>query len=176
METGIKGNSKLGVFITPGLFQGIVVRTRGKNCFLVYWTIHESMVLEAYLEPETYTRLTPRLFNLHPMARKYANRRRLFGHQSSTRGRPLEDFLAALYKKRNPYPPFPLGAAEACRRIDVATRKKKRWKSLSDLQKSYVKDLVQYNTGDCRSTWLVAKRLGNVHAKTTGALTDSLSI
>ena len=79
-------------------------------------------------------------------------------------GKLLEEFLAAMFKKRNPYPPFPLGAAEACRKIDKASKKYKKWKHWPDKEKGYVKDLIQYNIGDCRSTWLIAKRLGNAYS------------
>jgi len=144
-------------------FEILLSELKEKNCHLVYWTMHESMILETYLEPELYVRLAPYLVNLHPLAKTYASRRRSFGHQASAKGRSLEDFLGALYKKRNPYPPFPLGPAEACRRVDVATRKNMNWKHFSDKQKGYVKDLIAYNLGDCRSTWLIAKRIGNYY-------------
>lgn len=144
-------------------FEILLSELEEKNCYLVYWTIHESMILETYLEPEIYVRLAPRMLNLHPTAKKYANRRRLFGRNESAKKRPLEDFLSAMYSKRYPYPPFPLGAAEACRRIDTASTHHKKWKKFSDKQKGYVKDLIAYNQGDCLSTWLIAKRLGNFY-------------
>ena len=59
-----------------------------------------------------------------------------------------------------------MGAAESCRRIDRACAKHKRWKHFSDKQKDYVKDLVAYNEGDCRSTWLIALKVGNSNKKT----------
>ena len=129
--------------------------------YLVYWTIHESMILEKYLPKEIFGRLSPRLHNLHPIARRYANRTRAFGRSVSTKGKTLEEFSAALYLKRHPYPPFPLGAAEACRRLDTACAMHKKYKYFSDKQKGYTDELIRYNDGDCRSTWLIAKRLGN---------------
>jgi len=137
------------------------------DSYLVYWTMHEDMILKKYLSTQLYKRLEPRLFNLHPIARKYANRRRIFGHEESARNRSLEDFFASMYQKRNPYPPFPLGAAEACRRIDTVCKNFSKWKHFSDQQKSYAKDLIAYNEGDCRSTWLIAKRLGNFYEPTS---------
>ena len=79
------------------------------DSYLVYWTMHEDMILKKYLSTQLYKRLEPRLFNLHPIARKYANLRRIFGLEESARNRSLEDFFASMYQKRNPYPPFPLG-------------------------------------------------------------------
>jgi hypothetical protein len=154
-------SAKCTDFIT--FFNEIASELEERNAYLIYWTIHESLILEQYLDGETYARLKPRLYNLHPDARRYANKRRLFGEQGGTRGRPLEEFFAAMFSKRNPYPPFPLGAAEACRRIDKACNTNNKWKRFSEKQKGYVRDLVTYNQGDCRSTWLIAKKLGNAY-------------
>jgi len=148
-------------------FAELLVELEQKDSYLVYWTVHEDMILEKHLTSTIYDGLAPRLFNLHPTARKYANRRRIFGIHESAKKRSLEDFFAAMYNKRNPYPPFPLGAAEACRRIAAACASHKRWRHFSDKQKCYVKDLIEYNKGDCCSTWLIAKRLGNAYFKTS---------
>jgi hypothetical protein len=145
------------------LFAELAIELEKKDGYLVYWTIHEQIILQEYLSDELYARLAPRLFNLHPIAKKYANRKRLFGSNMSAKKRTLEEFFAAMYSKRNPYPPFPLGAAEACRRIDKVCNTNNRWKRFSERQKAYVLDLVAYNQGDCRSTWLIAKRLGNFY-------------
>jgi hypothetical protein len=145
------------------LFAELAIELEKKDGYLVYWTIHEQIILQEYLSDELYARLAPRLFNLHPIAKKYANRKRLFGSNMSAKKRTLEEFFAAMYSKRNPYPPFPLGAAEACRRIDKVCNTNNIWKRFSERQKAYVLDLVAYNQGDCRSTWLIAKRLGNFY-------------
>jgi len=145
------------------LFAELAIELEKNDGYLVYWTIHEQIILQEYLSDELYARLAPRLFNLHPIAKKYANRKRLFGSNMSAKKRTLEEFFAAIYSKRNPYPPFPLGAAAACRRIDKVCNTNNRWKQFSEKQKAYVRDLVAYNQGDCRSTWLIAKRLGNFY-------------
>jgi len=144
-------------------FTELAIELEKKDSYLVYWTIHEQIIFQEYLSDELYARLAPRLFNLHPMARRYANRRRLFGPNEGAYRKTLEEFFAAMARKRNPYPPFPLGAAEACRRIDTACKNTKKWRNFSDKQKIYVEDLVTYNKGDCLSTWLIAKRLGNFY-------------
>ena len=138
------------------------VQTTGQH--IVYWSIHEEVVLRKYLTPHTLNMIAPKLHNLHPIARKYASRRRTFGKGESSRKKSLEDFFKALYKKRNPYPPFPLGAAKACRKIDSACKIHNKWKNFSKTQKSCADELVQYNEGDCRSTWLIAKRMGNAYS------------
>jgi hypothetical protein len=146
-------------------FAEILQELETRDCKLLYWTMHEAVILEKYLDHKLYSKLIPRLYNLHPIAKKYANKKRLFGNQDTASKHPLEDFFAVMHEKRNPHPPFPLGAAEACRRIDTACSKHRKWSHFSDKQKAYVNELVAYNTGDCRSTWLIAKRLGNAYAK-----------
>lgn len=131
---------------------------------IVYWSIHEEVMLSKYLTPQLFNMIAPKLHNLHPIARKYAGRRQTFGQGESARKKSLEDFFKALYNKRNPYPPFPLGAAKACRMIDSACMTHKKWKNFSTKQKSCADELVQYNEGDCRSTWLIAKRMGNAYS------------
>ena len=142
-------------------FESLAKELLDKDIHLVYWTIHERDMLKKYLSPGLFNQLEPRLYNLHPIAKRYSNRRRIFGSDKSASERPLEEFFAAMYRKRNPYPPLPLGAAEVCRRIDKACTKHKRWKHFSEKQKDYAKELVEYNQGDCRSTWLIALKIGN---------------
>ena len=148
-------------------FAELLVELEQKDSYLVYWTVHEDMILEKYLTSTIYDGLAPRLFNLHPPAKKYANHRRIFGVDESAKKRPLEDFFAAIYPTANRRPQFPLGAAAACRRIDRACSNHKKWRHFSDKKKCYVKDLIAYNKGDCSSTWLIAKRLGNAYFKTS---------
>lgn len=145
-------------------FEDVVTLLERKHAHLVFWSIHESLVLETFLPKSLFRRLEPYLYNLHPPTKKYLNRKRAFGRHDTARGKTLEECFAALRTKRQPYPPFPLGAAEACRRIDAASAAHKKWRHFSDKQKSYVRDLVQYNQGDCRSTWIIAKRIGNYFA------------
>ena len=68
-----------------------------------------------------------------------------------------------MYQKRHPYSPLLLGPAEACRRIDTACINHTKWRHFTHMQKSYARDLIKYNEGDCRSTWLIAKKLANVN-------------
>ena len=132
--------------------------------YLVFWSIHEEMILKKFLHENTFKRLAPRLHNLHPIAKRYATRKRGFGTNESAKGKTLEEFFAVLYQKRHPYPPFPLGPAKACRLIDAACVKYNRWNKFTNTQQNAADALVQYNGGDCKSTWLIAKRLGNSYA------------
>jgi hypothetical protein len=139
-----------------------------RDSYLIYWTIHEEKILERHLTPKTFKTLKPRMYNLHPVARKYANRFRKFGRGESARGKSLEEFFATLVRKRSPMPPIDPKPAEVCNRIDRACAAHARWKHFSPKQKNYVKDLIAYNEGDCRSTWLIAKRLGNFYSYNKG--------
>ena len=160
VSNGIKGAQCITF---DELFSELLIELEEKNTYLVYWSIHEEVMLKEYLSDALYDRFAARLFNIHPMAKRYANRRRLFGSKESATKRTLDEFFAAMYQKRHPYPPFPLGAAAACRRIDTACTGSRRWRSFSEKEKSYAEDLVSYNKGDCLSTWLIAKRLGNFY-------------
>ena len=145
-------------------FSAMIEDLVSENKYLVYWTVHEEKILKRHLTQDLWMRLKPYLFNVHPLARRYMNRRKAFGIDTTARGKPLEEFLAAMYKKRQPYPPLPRGPSIVCQRIDVACAKTKRWSNFTDVQKKYVKDLLAYNEGDCRSSWVIAKRSGNFYA------------
>ena len=145
-------------------FENLSLELNETKQHLVFWSIHEEMILKKFLPAKIFERLAPRLHNLHPIARRYANSRRAFGKNESAKGKTLEEFFAVLDQIGHPYPPFPLGAAEACRRIDRACTKHNRWQKFTKEQKQHTDALVQYNRGDCSSTWLIAKRLGNSYA------------
>jgi len=132
-----------------------------KNKHIVIWSIYEEDVIRQFLKPDLQKRILPRIYNLRPLARKYLRLTRRLQPDETVKGKPLEEFTALIFQKRNPFPPIDIGAAEACRRIDTACQSNKRWKNFSDKQKKYVHDLVAYNKGDCRATWLISLRLGN---------------
>ena len=142
-------------------FDKIASELEQKATYLIYWTIHEEVILKNYLPKSLHARLEPYLYNLHPAAKKHLNRRNAFSLNGTAKGKTLEEYFAIMYPKRSPFAPLTIGAAEACRRIDTTCQKYGRWRQFSDKQKQYVKDLVAYNEGDCRSTWLIAKKLGS---------------
>ena len=145
-------------------FDDLALRLESKNSFLVFWSIHEETVMQAFLLPALLKRLEPRLHNLHPIGRRYANRRKVFGLGNGSRGRSLEEFFEALYPERYPMPPITPGPSKVCRLLDTACGRHRKWKSFSDVQKKYARDLFAYNKGDCQSTWLIAKKIGNFYA------------
>jgi len=145
-------------------FSSLSIELETHKKHLIYWTVHEEMVLERHLTDDLRLRLEPYLYNLHPVAKTYMNRRKAFGPDTTARSKSLEEFFSAMYKKRSPYPPLELGPSVVCQRIDTACVRTQRWSKFTVNQKRYVKDLLAYNEGDCRSTWLIAKRVGNIRA------------
>jgi len=145
-------------------FNDLALRLESEGSFLVFWSIHEETVMKEFLSPALLKRLKPRLHNLHPIGKRYANRRKVFGLGNGPRGRSLEEFFEALHRKRRPMPPITPGPAKVCRLLDTACGRHTRWKSFSDVQKKYARDLFAYNKGDCQSTWLIAKKIGNFYA------------
>ena len=133
---------------------------------LVHWSIYEETALKDHLTTATFRKIEPLLYNILPPARRYANRRKSFGPEETARNKTLEEFCSALLN-RGPFPPLALGAAKVCRKIDKACQTHRRWKHFSEAEKNHVKTFIAYNTGDCRASWLIAKRLGNAYAPRT---------
>ena len=131
--------------------------------YLIHWSIYERDALEAHLSTATFKKIKPYLYNLLPPARRYANKKKVFGATGGASKRSLEEFFAALYRKRSPFPPLDLGAAEVCRRIDKACLRNRKWSKFNDKERGYVRGLIAYNKGDCNASWLIAKRLGNAN-------------
>lgn len=150
--------AKNGVYRTAEIcnfcdyFESLCDDASNNNSFIVYWSIHEETVLKKYLSQTLFSKIEKYLYNLHPIARRYARRTKKFGRNQTARGKSLEDFYEAMYRKRKPQPPIKPGPAKVCRQIDRACKNKKKWKSFTDRQKQYVNDLINYNQGDCRST------------------------
>ena len=145
-------NEELGDFFTKKAQE--LRQRQGK---LIHWSSHEAEVLKNHLDRRDFKIIEPVLFNLRIPAKKYIRRIR----KTKTSGKSLEDFFAAFYRKRHPFPPLKIGAAESCRRIDSVCGKTRKWRHFTPRQRDYVHSLIAYNEGDCRATWLIAKRLSN---------------
>ena len=158
---GSKGRATLRPFSES--FEELIVELDRDDKYLIYWTIHEQSIVEKHLTSSSFTNIAPRMINLHPIARKYARIQNKFGKGQSARGKTLEDFFAALYRKRKPYPALSIGPSATCQRIDAACNRTQKWRKFTDKQKTYVNDLLAYNEGDCRATWLIAKKTSNFY-------------
>ena len=146
-------------------FSELTIELHERESYLVYWTGHEYMILDRYLNEEIFNKLKPYLYNLHPPAAKYARRTNLFGQNNSSKKLGLEDFYSAIYPSRSAQPSLSRGASKTCKLIDAACDRRGRWKRFSEREKGYVTELISYNEGDCRSTWLIAKKVGNHFGK-----------
>ncbi|MEO2176448.1 MAG: hypothetical protein ABGY96_20400 [bacterium] len=145
-------------------FSSLIEELDHQEKHIVYWTQHEEKMLEKHLSSNTFDNLRPYLYNVHPLAKRYANRLKKFGPEGTARKKTLEEFFSVLYRKRKPYPPLKNGPSETCQRIDRACANTQRWRNFTERQKEYVKALLAYNEGDCRGTWLIAKKVGNFYA------------
>ena len=134
-----------------------------EDVYLIHWSIYEKDAMEAHLSTAIFKKIEPHLYNLLPPAKRYANKRKVFGATDNARKKSLEEFFGALFRKKSPFPPLKLGAAEVCRRIDKACLKNRKWSKFNVKERGYVKDLIAYNKGDCNASWLIAKRLGNAN-------------
>jgi len=139
-------------------FSTLLMELKLKSGFLVFWTEHEKKMLEMFLPSELLKRIEPFFYNIHPPAKKYLNKKKLFDEGITATGKSLEECYAVIYPRRQVAFELKPGPAETCRRIESAC-KNEGWGRFSDTQKNYVKNLVKYNEGDCRSTWLIAKKV-----------------
>ena len=133
--------------------------------YLVCWSIHESIIIERYLPSPLFKRLSRRLHNVHLPAKQYARRKNSFGAETGSYGKKLEDYFTAIDLERPLFTGLSCGPAEACRRLHAACATHQHWNDFTARQKGYAKDLVKYNLGDCRMTWLIALKVGNSHPK-----------
>ena len=142
-------------------FKSLILECKQNSKLCIFWSSHELKVLELYLPRKLFDELSKYSFNLLPDVRRYANLRRNRLLDSGERARKLDEYFQLYYRKRSPFPSIKPGPAETCRRIDRACHSNKRWKNFSDRQKTYVKDLLAYNEGDVRCTWLLALKVAN---------------
>ena len=161
----VNGNRNFFYLSFDHCFEKVLTELDDNDKYLIHWTEHERYILKTYLDNELYEVLETYLYNLHPIAKKYVSLTNKFGDKSKGKGKKLEDFYAHIYPSRESQPSLSLGAAESCRKIDKACSKTKYWRSFSDKEKKIAHDLIDYNHGDCKSAWLIAKRLGSYFNK-----------
>jgi hypothetical protein len=142
-------------------FKSLLLELKQHSKLCIFWSIHELVVLKLYLPASLFNELSKYMFNLLPDVRRYASIRRYRKLDSGEKAHSLDEYFQLYFKKRKPYPPISPGPAATCRRIDLACTRNKKWKKFSDRQKAYVKDLLAYNEGDVRCTWLLALKVAN---------------
>jgi hypothetical protein len=121
-----------------------------RSCRLVAFSQHELEMVKLHLRdwPELVQQFENLYWNVKSNAQRLCNRRRL-----KTPDRTLDSLIGALDPKYK-IPPAPkCGAAESIRRLRVAGKKSRRWRSWSESQQQLARELLTYNCGDCKSVW-----------------------
>jgi len=149
-------NDAIGSFKV--LMEELINEAEVENRRIFYWTIHEKTIIQMHA-PELLERFERVGFNLHKPAKKFANRRGLLRDSDEKKG--LNQFIKILKKASPLIVACQPTAAEACRRLDNYSIKKKRWRLWTQEQKNVAKDLIRYNKDDCLGVFRLAKKIGN---------------
>ena len=141
---------------------GLIAEAIARDGFIAFWSTHELETIQANA-PELADAFGAVGFNLLPPLRTIKNRYRWRLDESS--GKELNQYLQVFRGNRPLVGEIKPGPAEACRRIDKACSAHGRWKSWPEHKKEYVRNLVRYNKEDCRATWLLGQKLGNMNSR-----------
>lgn len=130
---------------------------------IVSWSSHERKILKYFLNDELFKEIDCVLHNLLPPAKRYCARKRL-RLEGDKRPKKLEEYYSLIFPNSAPQPELQIGAAESCRRIDRYCVRNARWRHFSDEQKRTSEKLLDYNKGDCRSAYKIARKVSNSRA------------
>jgi hypothetical protein len=139
---------------------GLIEEAKARDGLICFWSEHELVVIKANA-PELADAFETVGFNLLPPLRTIKNRNCWLLDKSSGKG--LNQYLEVFLEKRPRVGEIKPGPAEACRRIDRACGTHGRWKNWPENKKEYVRNLISYNKEDCKSTWLLGRKLGNMN-------------
>ena len=139
----------------------LVAEAKAHGGFIGFWSEHELGVIKANA-PELADAFEVVGFNLLPPLRRIKNRNRWRLDKSSGKG--LNQYLEIFLHNRPRVSEIQPGPAEACRRIDRACNAHARWRNWPETKKKYVRNLISYNKEDCKSTWLLGRKLGNINS------------
>ena len=140
---------------------GLIEEAKARDSLICFWSEHELGVIKANA-PELADAFEAVGFNLLPPLRTIKNRYRWRLDKSSGKG--LNQYLELFLEKRPRVSEIQPGPAEACRRVDRACGTHGRWKNWPENKKEYVRNLIRYNKEDCKSTWLLGRKLGNINS------------
>ena len=138
---------------------GLIEEAKARDSLICFWSEHELGVIKANA-PELAAAFEAVGFNLLPPLRTIKNRYRWRLDKSSGKG--LNQYLELFLEKRPRVSEIQPGPAEACRRIDRACNAHARWRNWPETKKKYARNLISYNKEDCKSTWLLGRKLGNM--------------
>ena len=149
-------HDRIGTF--KELIDGLITEAETQNRRIFYWTIHEKMMIEHHA-PELLARFDKVGFNLYKPAKRFASKRGYQPDEAEQKG--LNQYLKMIQRASPLIVACKPTAAEACRRIDNYSSKKKRWRMWTMEQKHVAKDLLRYNKDDCLGVLRLARKLGN---------------
>jgi hypothetical protein len=138
----------------------LIAEAKACNGCIGFWSEHELNVIKENA-PGLVDDFETVGINLLPPLRTIKNRNRWQLDKSSGKG--LNQYLEMFLEKRPRVGEIKPGPAEACRRIDRACSTHGRWRNWPENKKEYVRNLIRYNKEDCKSTWLLGRKLGNMN-------------
>lgn len=140
--------------------ENLIKEAEEKNSFIVFWSDYERSVINLNT-PHILELFDSVSFNLLPPLRTIKNQRHIDIDQGIEK--VLNQYLKAFLPARPLVPTGGLGPAEACRRIDKFSNIYPMWHDWPNKKKQYLNDLLDYNEKDCRATWWLGKKLGNIN-------------
>jgi hypothetical protein len=161
-KNGSKGKGRVADFATT--IENLIREAKDKNAYIVFWSDYERSVIELNV-PELLVIFESVGFNLLPPLKTIKNSRVIALDQKLEK--VLNQYLKAFLPNRPLVPTYKLGPAEACRRIDNFSERYTRWRNWPTEKKQYLYDLLKYNEQDCRATWWLGRKLGNINQSRT---------
>lgn len=158
---GSSGKGRISDFCQT--MEELIKEVSEKNSFIVHWSVYEYNVIEMNA-PQILSTFDSISYNILPPYRKIKNRRKIV--LDETNEKVLNQYVSAFFPNRKLVSPPKPGPAELCKRIDHFSDKYKRWRNWPTDKKQYLNDLLNYNEEDCRATWLLARKLGNMNCTT----------
>ncbi len=156
------GHQRLVICEFIAFFQEMANQVQQSRSKIIFWSDYERVVLKQFLDKPTFKKIEPFLINLKSSVDRYYGQRKELVARKDISFDKLDDCFAAMYPKRKPFKELSIGAAKSCGTIDKMCIKNKKWKQFSEEQRSCIKDLIDYNFGDCKKTWLIAKKVSNL--------------
>ena len=138
--------------------ESLITEAKNKGAYIVFWSDYERKVIELNT-PELLDSFESVAFNLLPPLRTIKNRKKM--QLDDKLDKVLNQYLQA-FTNRPLIQSCKPGPAESCKRIDNFSKKYPKWRDWPIEKKQYVYNLLEYNEKDCRATWWLGKKLGNM--------------
>jgi len=158
-KNGSQNKGRIEKFATT--IENLIKEAKDKDACIVFWSDYERSVIE--LNAPAYLDMFEGVsFNLLPPLRKIKNSKAIVLDENLKK-KVLNQYLKAFCPNRPLVQTYNIGPAEACRRIDNFSEHYPKWGNWPTEKKQYLYDLLKYNEEDCRATWWLGKKLGNIN-------------